>query len=155
MFAFPGRFHLPDYQVSELLTAACHMLEQHVIVWDLETVPDLQAAARMLGMQGVPDEEVRAALGSGFPRHPLHKVASIGALVAERQPEGWQVQALGAPHIGQRTETDLIRSFIDRIGELHPQLITFNGHSFDLPVLRYRGGHQRVFIEMGHFGAQL
>jgi len=120
------------------------MLEQHVIVWDLETVPDLQAAARMLGMQGVPDEEVRAALGSGFPRHPLHKVASIGALVAERQPEGWQVQALGAPHIGQRTETDLIRSFIDRIGELHPQLITFNGHSFDLPVLRYRAMVNRV-----------
>src|SRR6266566_509704 len=120
------------------------MLEQHVIVWDLETVPDLQAAARMLGMQGVPDEEVRAALGSGFPRHPLHKVASIGALVAERQPAGWEVRALGAPHIGQRTEAELIRSFIDRIGELRPQLITFNRHSFDLPVLRYRAMVNRV-----------
>jgi Predicted 3'-5' exonuclease related to the exonuclease domain of PolB len=59
-------------------------------------------------------------------------------LVAERHSEGWEVQALGAPHISQRTEADLIRSFIDRIGELRPQLITFNGHNFDLPVLRYR-----------------
>jgi 3'-5' exonuclease len=120
------------------------MPEQSVIVWDLETVPDLPAAARMLSMEGAPDEELRAGLGPGFPKHPLHKIACIGALVAERQPEGWQVQALGAPHIGQRTEADLIRSFIDRIGELWPQLITFNGHSFDLPVLRYRAMVNRV-----------
>jgi predicted PolB exonuclease-like 3'-5' exonuclease len=120
------------------------MAEETVIVWDLETVPDLQAAARMLSMEGAPDEEVRAALGPGFPKHPLHKIACIGALVGERQPEGWQVQALGAPHIGQRTETHLIRSFIERIGELRPQLITFNGHSFDLPVLRYRAMVNRV-----------
>jgi 3'-5' exonuclease len=32
----------------------------------------------------------------------------------------------------------LISDFIDKIGDLRPQLITFNGHSFDLPVLRYR-----------------
>ncbi len=120
------------------------MPEKSVIVWDLETVPDLKAAARMLGMADAPDEDVRAALGPGFPKHPLHRIACIGALVAERQAEGWQVQALGAPHIGQRTETELIRSFIDRIGELRPQLITFNGHSFDLPVLRYRAMVNRV-----------
>jgi hypothetical protein len=44
------------------------------------------------------DAEVREALGTGFPNHPLHKMACIGALVASRQPEGWQVNALGAPH---------------------------------------------------------
>jgi predicted PolB exonuclease-like 3'-5' exonuclease len=32
----------------------------------------------------------------------------------------------------------LISSFVDRIAELKPQLVTFNGSSFDLPVLRYR-----------------
>jgi predicted PolB exonuclease-like 3'-5' exonuclease len=32
----------------------------------------------------------------------------------------------------------LISSFVDRIAALTPQLITFNGSSFDLPVLRYR-----------------
>jgi 3'-5' exonuclease len=32
----------------------------------------------------------------------------------------------------------LISSFVDRIAQLTPQLVTFNGASFDLPVLRYR-----------------
>jgi predicted PolB exonuclease-like 3'-5' exonuclease len=32
----------------------------------------------------------------------------------------------------------LISAFVDRIAELSPQLVTFNGSSFDLPVLRYR-----------------
>jgi len=48
------------------------------------------------------------------------------------------VDAIGAPHTGERPEKALISSFVDRIAELKPQLVTFNGSSFDLPVLRYR-----------------
>jgi 3'-5' exonuclease len=54
------------------------------------------------------------------------------------------MDALGAPHIGERSEAKLISDFIDKIGELRPQLITFNGHSFDLPVLRYRAMVNRI-----------
>jgi predicted PolB exonuclease-like 3'-5' exonuclease len=120
------------------------MPEQSVIVWDLETVLDLSAAGRMLNLENAPEAEVREALGSGFPKHPLHKIACIGALVASRQPEGWRVDALGAPHIGERPEAKLIIDFVEKIGQLRPQLITFNGHSFDLPVLRYRAMVNRV-----------
>jgi hypothetical protein len=39
----------------------------------------------MLNMARSSEKEVRAALGDGFPKHPLHKIAAcIGALVAER-----------------------------------------------------------------------
>ena len=120
------------------------MPEQSIIVWDLETVPDLAAAARMLDMSGAPDAEVRQALGSGFPKHPLHKIVCIGGLIASRQTEGWRIDALGAPHIGERSEAELISAFVEKVGELRPQLITFNGHSFDLPVLRYRAMVNRV-----------
>src|SRR6516164_373122 len=120
------------------------MPEQSVIVWDLETVPDLAAARRLFDLEDASDAEVREALGSGFPKHPLHKIACIGALVASRQPEGWRVDALGAPHTGERSEGQLIRDFIEKIGQLRPQMVTFNGHSFDLPVLRYRAMVNRV-----------
>jgi hypothetical protein len=69
------------------------MSEQSVIVWDLETIPDLAAAARMLDMSNASEAEVREALGPGFPKHPLHKIACIGALIATRQPEGWRILA--------------------------------------------------------------
>jgi predicted PolB exonuclease-like 3'-5' exonuclease len=73
-----------------------------------------------------------------------HKIACIGALIASRQPEGWRIDALGAPHIGERSEAKLISDFIEKFGELRPQLITFNEHSFDLPVLRYRAMVNRI-----------
>ena len=48
------------------------------------------------------------------------------------------MDAIGAPHVGERTEKQLISAFCDKVAELSPRLVTFNGHSFDLPVLRYR-----------------
>jgi predicted PolB exonuclease-like 3'-5' exonuclease len=98
----------------------------------------------MLNLGTAPEAEVRQELGAGFPKHPLHKIVCIGALVASRQPEGWRMDALGAPHIGERPEAKLISDFVEKIGQLRPQLITFNGHSFDLPVLRYRAMVNRV-----------
>ena len=48
------------------------------------------------------------------------------------------VSAVGAPNVGERSEKEIISGFVNRIAELTPQLVTFNGSSFDLPVLRYR-----------------
>jgi predicted PolB exonuclease-like 3'-5' exonuclease len=123
------------------------MAEQTVLVFDVETVPDLSAAARVLDLAVAPEAEVREALGPGFPKHPLHKIVCIGALVANRQPEGWRLDALGAPHTGERSEADLLKAFAERIGQLRPQMVTWNGHSFDLPVLRYRAMVNRVSAE--------
>ena len=114
----------------------CYM--SNVIVWDIETIPDLKGFAAANGHAGKSDDEVRAELGDKLPRHIYHSIICIGALVAHRQESGhWAVDALGAPHVGERSEKELIAAFVDRIGQLSPQLVTFNGSSFDLPVLRY------------------
>src|ERR1700730_8717872 len=111
----------------------------NVIVWDIETVPDLKGFAAANGHAGKSDDEVRAELGDKFPKHIYHSIICLGALVPHREEGGrWIVDALGAPHVGERSEKELIASFVDRIAELSPQLVTFNGSSFDQPVLRYR-----------------
>jgi 3'-5' exonuclease len=102
------------------------MPEQSIIVWDLETIPDLAAAARMLDLGQATDADVRQALGPGFPKHPLHKIVCIGALVASRQPEGWRMDGLGAPHVGERPEAKLISNFVERIGQIRRPLAAYN-----------------------------
>jgi predicted PolB exonuclease-like 3'-5' exonuclease len=98
-----------------------------VIVWDLETVPDLRGFAAANGLTGKTDVEVREAIGDKFPKHIYHSIVCIGALVARADAGHWAVDALGAPHVGERTEKELISAFVDRIADLNPQLVTFNG----------------------------
>jgi 3'-5' exonuclease len=109
-----------------------------VIVWDIETVPDLRGFASANGLDGKTDEEIREAIGDKFPKHVYHSIICIGALVASEKESHWAVDALGAPHVGDRTEKELIAAFVNKIENLKPQLVTFNGSNFDLPVLRYR-----------------
>jgi predicted PolB exonuclease-like 3'-5' exonuclease len=107
--------------------AICHM--SNLIVWDIETVPDLKGFAAANGHEGAGDDELRAAMGDKFPKHIYHSIICIGALVAHWEDGHWTVTALGAPHVGERPEKALISSFVDRIAELSPRLVTFNGSS--------------------------
>ena len=116
----------------------------HVLVWDIETIPDISGFAAANDLFDKTAEEVRAAMGDKFPKHIYHSIICIGALIAHHEDNHWKVDALGAPHVGDRSEGELIAAFVDRIADLSPQLVTFNGSSFDLPVLRYRAMLHKV-----------
>ena len=73
-----------------------------VIVWDLETVPDLAGFAAANDLVGKSDAEVREAIGDKFPKHIYHSIVCIDALVAHQENSRWTVDALGAPHVGER-----------------------------------------------------
>ena len=79
-----------------------------VVVWDLNTVPHLGSYARANNLIGKSPAEIRAAMGDEFPKLIYHSIICIGALVATRTSNGWEVQAVGAPHVGQRPEKELI-----------------------------------------------
>jgi hypothetical protein len=85
----------------------------HVLVWDIETVPDLVGFAAANGHDGKTDDEIRAELGEKFPKHVYHSIICIGALIAHKENEHWVVDALGAPHVGDRSERDLITAFFN------------------------------------------
>ena len=91
-----------------------------VMVWDLETIPDIAGFARANNLVGKSPDEIRAAMGDEFPKLIYHSIICIGALVATRTSNGWEVQVVGAPHVGQRLEKELIGSFVNKIARSHP-----------------------------------
>ena len=115
-----------------------------VIVWDIETVPDLVSFARVHKLENKTNDEIRAAMGSKFPKPIYHSIVCIGAVFAEYADSHWQVRSISAPHVGEKSECELISCFLDQIDEYKPQLVTYNGTGFDLPVLRYRAMLHRL-----------
>jgi 3'-5' exonuclease len=125
-------------------------MTSNIMVWDIETVPDLQGYARANNFIGRTPQEIRSVMGDDFPKLIYHSIICIGALVATKTAAGYEVQVVGAPHVGQRTEKELIESFVNKIGQLSPQLVSYNGSAFDLPVLRYRSMIHEVFAPGMH-----
>ena len=113
-----------------------------VLVFDIETIPDV-AGLRALGSLGsdVPDAEVaaqafaarREKTGSDFLQHHLHRVAAISCVF--RDNEGFRVRSLGSLDDG---EEKLVQDFFRVVDRYTPQLVSWNGGGFDLPVLNYR-----------------
>ena len=81
-------------------------MKPSLIVWDLETVPDLAGFAAANGLVGRSDVEVREAMGDKFPKHIYHSIICIGALIAHWEPDHWAVDAVGA--IGLRCDATVL-----------------------------------------------
>src|SRR5215203_2923586 len=55
-----------------------------VLVWDLETIPDLPCVARVNGFDEADEAVAREKLGDKFPKLIHRAIVCIGALIAER-----------------------------------------------------------------------
>jgi hypothetical protein len=64
-------------------------LAHDVIVWDLETVPDLLGFAKTNNLVGRSNEVIQLEMGDDFPKLIYHSIACIGALVASRTANGY------------------------------------------------------------------
>ncbi len=61
----------------------------HVLVWDIETVPDISGFAATNNLFGKTAAQVRAEMGDKFPKHIYHSIACIGALIAHHDGDHW------------------------------------------------------------------
>ncbi len=113
-----------------------------ILVFDIETVPDVAGLRRIHGLpEALPDAEVvawfahkrRVTTGSDFMPLHLQQVVAIGC--ALRTGNDLKLWSIGEP---DDPEPELIRRFFDGIDKFTPQLVSWNGGGFDLPVLGHR-----------------
>jgi predicted PolB exonuclease-like 3'-5' exonuclease len=113
-----------------------------VLVFDIETVPDVGGLRRLHGIEAsVSDASVakdafdarEAKTGRAFLPHHLQRIVAISCVF--RDDEGLRVRSLGA---ASDAESRLIADFYKTIEKYTPQLVSWNGSGFDLPVLHYR-----------------
>lgn len=112
-----------------------------ILVFDIETIPDVETGRTLYDLHGLSDHEVaqamfalrRAKTGNDFLPHYLQKVCAI-SLVISHGPQ-LKVWSLGDE---QSDEKELITRFFAGIDKHVPTLVSWNGCGFDLPVLHYR-----------------
>ncbi|MDI9819718.1 MULTISPECIES: 3'-5' exonuclease [unclassified Legionella] len=112
-----------------------------ILVFDIETIPDIDAGRRLYNLHELSDEDTvsalcalrRAKTGHEFLPHYLQRVVAISLVLSQ----GTQVKvwSLGDEH---SDEKDLIQRFFSGIEKYTPTLVSWNGSGFDLPVLHYR-----------------
>ncbi|MEO0573955.1 MAG: 3'-5' exonuclease, partial [Pseudomonadota bacterium] len=114
----------------------------HCMVFDIETVPDVAHGRRLLGLPDTLDDagayaamvsHREAKSGTDFMPLHLHKIVAIS--VTLRSANDFRVWSLGDP---ASDEKELIQRFFDGIERYVPDIISWNGSGFDLPVLHYR-----------------
>ena len=111
------------------------------LVFDIETVPDVALGRRLYGLDGLADGQVAKAMfalrrqhtGSDFLPPEQQRVVAIScALRAEDAFKVWSLGDLAS------SEGELIQRFFSGIETRSPNLVSWNGSGFDLPVLTYR-----------------
>lgn len=114
-----------------------------VLAFDIETVPDITGLRKLHGLgEDIADRDVaemafqlrRQATGSDFLPLHLHRVIVISCALRER--DSFRVWSVGD---AKDDEGGLIQRFFDGIEKYTPQIVSWNGGGFDLPVLHYRG----------------
>jgi predicted PolB exonuclease-like 3'-5' exonuclease len=113
----------------------------HCFSFDIETIPDTEFGRRMWDLEGLSDADVGTAMtfmrqqqtGSDFLPLHLHRVVAIS--VAFRSGDGFRVWSLGDR---DADEAEIIGRFFEGVERYSPELVSWNGSGFDLPVLHYR-----------------
>ena len=114
-----------------------------VLAFDIETVPDCAGIRKLYALPAdLPDGDVAEIAfqkrrvqtgGSDFLPPHLQRVIVISCVA--RDDEGVKIFSIGEP---ERDEKAAIQRFFDAVDRKTPQLVSWNGKGFDIPVLNHR-----------------
>jgi len=113
----------------------------NVLCFDIETVPDTDLGRRIYDLGDLDDESVAKVMRfkqlqarqTDFLPLPQHRIVVISALL--RNSDGLRIFSLDEQADGER---EIVRRFFDGLDRYCPDLVSWNGSGFDLPVLQYR-----------------
>jgi len=113
----------------------------NTLVFDIETVPDVELGRRLYDLGDLADADVAKAMvakqkqarQTDFLPPPQQRVVAISVLLRSR--EGLKLSSLGDE---QSPERELVQRFFEGLERYAPTLVSWNGSGFDLPVLAYR-----------------
>lgn len=119
----------------------------NILVFDIETVPDVHAGRHLYDLQGLNDADTAEAMfalrrektGNDFLPHYLQQIVAISVVFKNNQHI--KVYSLGDI---DADEKDIIQRFFAGIDKFTPTLVSWNGGGFDLPVLHYRALQHKV-----------
>ncbi len=111
-----------------------------ICVFDIETIPDADLIRKTLLIEG---EDVDVSLkamneqevknGSSFLPLPYHKIVAISAVISDDFGVFKKVSSIDGVD-----EKEMISNFLGFLDKYNPKLISFNGRSFDVPLLMIR-----------------
>ena len=112
-----------------------------ILAFDIETIPDVELGRRLYDVADLPDEDVarlmffkqQQARQTDFLPLPMQRIVAISGVL--RTADDIHIFTLGADG---EPESEILRRFFDGLERTRPDLVSWNGCSFDLPVLHYR-----------------
>ena len=121
-------------------------------VFDIETVPDPELLRRCYQDADASDEAVierakKEALekgGSGMLPMQFHKIACISLVYRDAAKGILRISSKRPP---DQSEKEILEAFFLLIDRHSPQLVSWNGSGFDLPVIHLRALKHRVVCE--------
>lgn len=119
----------------------------NTLVFDIETVPDVELGRAVHGIENLEDADVakfmsfkqKQTRGTDFLPLPQHRIVAISVVL--RTADELHIFSVGE---SDSTEKELISRFFDGIERYVPEIVSWNGSGFDLPVLNYRAMRHRI-----------
>lgn len=138
----------------------------NILVFDIETIPDLEAAKKLLKLEKASASELYQKIAAYhdsekpaeqvFLKPIFHKIVAISfahiKIDHSHEGEEYVIKEIRSGGKLNSSEQDLVKGFFRYIEDYTPRLVSFNGRAFDLPVLKFRAMKYNVNTNIYQLG---